>query len=104
MFTLTLDLPNLPKGGDLEIDGLGTFQNGSSFEISDEQANAFSTKDSTLKTTTHEDGKLSNVIVPGRTLVEAFKDHPYITVVAKSNTSVKPSNVNSKDNEDKVGE
>lgn len=60
MYTLTVNLPNLVEGAEVEIDKLGVFQNGGTYEITPEQEHHF-------------------VISHGRTLGQAFKDHPNIS-------------------------
>jgi hypothetical protein len=40
-YKLTVDMPNLNKGEVVNISGLGDFKNGSTTEVSEEQANQF---------------------------------------------------------------
>lgn len=41
MYEMTVDLPTLPKGEPVQIVGLGTFENGSSFTVSKEEAERY---------------------------------------------------------------
>lgn len=43
VYELTLDQPNLPKGELVQIPGLGTFENGSTYDIDADQAYSFRT-------------------------------------------------------------
>lgn len=71
-YSLTVDYPNMPKGQELSIVGLGTFKNGSTTTISDEEAQMF------------RDMQVANNM-EDRTLLAAFKDSDYVTVeVAKT--------------------
>lgn len=40
-YTLTIDHPNLPKGAEVEIPGLGLFKNRSTTTLTDEQVETF---------------------------------------------------------------
>lgn len=83
MYSLTLDLPNLDKGAEVELDGLGVFKNGETHEISDEDAENFRMRHQTQKLVkvNKKTGASTYEEVPGPTLVEAFADHPSIKVV-----------------------
>jgi len=94
MYTISINLPDLPEGTEVEVDGLGVFANGSTNDISDELADMFQAKHSTIQTEIGEDGNHQNSIVPGRTLEEAFEGNTSIVVEGKSKaaaTSVKPA-------------
>lgn len=41
MATMTINLPNRPKGSKVEVDGLGEFVNGETVELTDEQLDNF---------------------------------------------------------------
>ena len=86
MYTIAIDLPNLPEGSALEIDGLGEFQNGQTFDISDELADTYQARKAVLVSEYDEEGHLHNSLEAGPTLMEAFADHPFIKVTAKSGT------------------
>lgn len=92
MYTISIDLPDLPKGTDVDVDGLGTFENGSVNDISDELAESFRTHHATIDTKLGEDGSHQNSIVLGRSIEEAFADNPNITVEKASKAvPVKPA-------------
>lgn len=87
-YTLTLDLPNLGEGGEVEVNGLGVFENNKTHEIDGELAENFRMRHQTQKLV-KVDKKTQRPIyedVPGPTLEEAFRDHPYIKVVEKKAT------------------
>lgn len=96
MHTISIDLPDLPKGTEVEVDGLGKFENGYTYDITDEQADYFRIKHQTLHTELGENGSQQNSIVLGLSLEEAFADHPYIKVaegkVAKVKKASTPTN------------
>jgi len=70
-FTLTVDDPSYPPGTPIGIPGLGEFENGSTTDISPEQAEAFSLANSTQEAEYDEDGELVVTTTPGPTLDEA---------------------------------
>jgi hypothetical protein len=40
-YKIKVDLPNRPKGAEISIPGLGAFENGKTYDVTDEQAGAF---------------------------------------------------------------
>ena len=88
MYTIAIDMPNLPKGGKLEIDGLGEFVNGETAEVSDVDADSYQARKATLDQKYDDQGFLHGTLVEGPTLDEVFKDHPYITVTYKADPVV----------------
>jgi isocitrate dehydrogenase len=89
MYTLAIDLPNLPKDGTVIIDGLGEYKNGVVSEVSDEEANAYQAGKAILVSDYDNEGKLHTSLTPGPTLVEAFANHPHIKVAVKAATTTK---------------
>lgn len=71
MYQLELDYPNMPKGQELSIPGLGTYQNGSTTVISKEEADSF------------RQYQVDNGM-PDRTLLQAFTGAEYVTVTTVS--------------------
>jgi hypothetical protein len=80
VYKISFNLPNLPKGGEIDITGLHVenpdgstnyFQNGKTYEISDAMAENFR-----LQQPVVVDGEE----VPGAPLDKAFKDNPNIKV------------------------
>jgi len=57
-FKLTIDMPNLAPDGKVAIMGLGEFQNGKSYEVSDELAEAFRQAHATVQDKRGDKGEL----------------------------------------------
>lgn len=68
MYKITIDYPNMPKGQEVSIPGLGTFENGSTTTVTKEQSDAFRAYQ-------------KDVGMPDKTLLESFKGAEYVTVV-----------------------
>jgi hypothetical protein len=66
-YQLKVNFPGTHKGQELTIPGLGTFKNGSSTEVSDEDADSFRAYQTSNN-------------MPDQTLLQAFKDDPYVEV------------------------
>lgn len=76
MYKITFNFPNLPKGGEVDITGLNhIFENGSTYTISEEEAQAFRDHNPVVL---ESDG--DGVYGPGPTLLEAFKDNKHVKV------------------------
>jgi hypothetical protein len=80
MYTVEVNLPNVAKGQPVEIDGLGTFVNGETAEVSEGDAQSFRQKHSTMRTEYDEEGRMTNTVEQGPTLSQAFKGNKNITV------------------------
>jgi hypothetical protein len=80
MYNLTIDLPNLAKGAEVDIDGLGRFENGGSYEISDDEAEAFRTKHQTVTSEYDSEGNLHTTLEKGPTVAQAFSGDKNVTV------------------------
>lgn len=91
MFTITIDLPDLPKGTEVDIDGLGTFENGGSYDITDDENYDFQVRHQTISTVTSGAGHVSNTLVLGPALDEAFANHKHIKVEEAKSKDVKKS-------------
>ena len=78
MYKLEVNLPNRDKGSIVNITGLGTFVNGESYDISDEDAQRFMQLGSHLVRRGRKN--LTYSMVEGPDLAEAFKDFEGITV------------------------
>lgn len=87
MYTVQIDMPTLPKGHEVEIDGLGQFENGSTVEVSKEDAEAFRVKHQAVVMTTDKDGNNHIEVFPGPTLLQAFKDNDTIVVSTSKSKS-----------------
>jgi hypothetical protein len=93
MYKITLNLPGLPKSGEgseVEIAGIGRLQNGKTYDISEEEAQAFRNANSNnapVEGKTGPDGETLYETQPGPTLLQAFKDNKFVTVEkTKSNS------------------
>jgi hypothetical protein len=67
MYKITIDYPNMPKGQEVTIHGLGTFKNGSTTVVEKDDADMF-------RVYQRDTG------LPDRTLLQAFQKSEYITV------------------------
>lgn len=76
MYKLHVKLPNAGSGVEVNITGLGTFENGKVYDISKEQAEAFRVANGHIVAGEHGEPKHEL----GPTLVEAFKDREGIKV------------------------
>lgn len=73
-YKLTVDLPDLPKGELVQIPGLGTFENGSSYEVTQEEADGYRVYHQFVKPVTNKDGAIVGAETElGNTLLEAAK-------------------------------
>lgn len=80
MYEVTVNVDSLPKGADVDIDGLGRFKNGSTTKVSKEDAHAFQVKHSTQSFSHTEEGVLEVETELGPTVYEAFKSTDGIDV------------------------
>jgi hypothetical protein len=67
MYQISIDYPNMPKGQEVSIPGLGTYKNGSTTVVSNEEANAFRAYQ-------------VDVGMPDQTLLQSFVGSEYVTV------------------------
>lgn len=82
-YEVTLDLPGTPKGEPVQIVGLGTFDNGSTFEVTKEEAEyyrAFHVRQEPI-VDDETQAILGSEAVLGPTLLQAFKDTEGVEVV-----------------------
>lgn len=88
MYKITFDLPNLAPGAEVEVNGLGRFENGKTYEIDDEQAQTFRDRHMVFDTEYDEvptnDGGTTKVPryvpKPGPTVLQAFENTVGVTV------------------------
>lgn len=90
MYSIAIDLPNLPEGGTLIIDGLGEFTNGTTTDVSEEDALSYQSRNAEIESDYDDEGKLHTSLKAGKTLLEVFANHPFIKVTDKSATSAAP--------------
>ena len=81
MYEVSIDQPNLPKGAEVQIHGLGVFKNGDSATVSKEDAERFRS----LYSTVDNNGRT----VQGPTLAQASKTMYGVTVTKSSGSDDK---------------
>lgn len=84
-YTVKVNDPALPDGHEVEVPGLGVFKNGSTRQISEEQAEYFRDVNSQLVDVETDDrpawtGAAAVERQRGPTVLQAFKDHPVVSV------------------------
>ena len=73
-YKMTVDVPHLPKGAPIQIVGLGTFENGSTVEVSKEDADHYRDVHGRQEPQHDEDGSLVGMSrEKGPTLLQASK-------------------------------
>jgi len=80
MYKVVIDKPNLAEGATIELDGLGIFANGGTYEVSDEEAATFRTRHSTTISRHDKRGRLVQRIVEGPDLITAFDNDEGVTI------------------------
>lgn len=81
MYKMTVDFPNLSKGAEVQIDGLGIFENGYEHPIADDLAQDYRTHHSHIVEELDEGGEvISRTVEQGPTLLQAFSGHESITI------------------------
>lgn len=81
MYTIKFDFPNLPKGGEIDITGLAViFENGKEYSISKTVAEGYRLHNQHPVVPTDPDPQAPIKYELGPTLLDAFKDHPHVTV------------------------
>lgn len=86
-YTVKVNDPALPDGQEVEVPGLGVFKNGSTRQISEEQAEYFRDINARLVDVETDDrpafaGAAAVELQRGPTVLAAFKDHPVVSVEA----------------------
>lgn len=86
-YKVTVNDPALPDGSEVEVPGLGVVANGSTRQISEEDAENFRTVHSALVDVETDDrpawtGAAGVELHRGPTVLAAFKDHPTVSVEA----------------------
>jgi hypothetical protein len=81
MYKITVNLPGTPQGEEVEIAGIGRIKNGSTYEVSQEEAELFRTlHPRPVEAGRGEGGETIYETRPGPTLHEAFKNNEHVTV------------------------
>jgi hypothetical protein len=74
MYELTIDQPNLPKGEPIQIVGLGTFENGSTYTITKDQNESYRAAHARQVPIIGENDEiLGSEVEPGPTVLQASK-------------------------------
>lgn len=95
MYKMTVDFPNLAKGAEVQIDGLGIFENGYEHTISDELAQSYRAAHPKTVDEVDDDGELvERKLEQGPTLLTAFKDSLGIVVEVVQKTKNKQADEN----------
>ena len=83
-YEVSLDLPGMPKGELVQIPGLGTFENGTSFDVTEEQANAYRVYHQRVDMVYDEETNelLGSEASVGPTLLQAYKNEQGVDVAA----------------------
>lgn len=80
MYILEVAMDNLAKGTEIQIDGLGIFKNGSSYEISADAAKEYQSRNAVPSFEHTADGTVVTEMVAGSTILQDFKHVQGITV------------------------
>lgn len=91
VYELTVDQPNLPKGELVQIPGLGTFKNGSSYPVTKAEADAYRTYHSKVVTVDDKDDEDfgGSRLELGPTLLQASKTMYGVEVVTSEAADTK---------------
>jgi len=106
-YEVTVNNPAWGKGTEVEIPGLGLVKNGETVHVDAEQAEAFKAYHTSAVALYYEDtpeaeGELAGYAnEPGRTVLEAFKHTPYVTVATTGQKNKKDKPEDKNENEDK---
>lgn len=92
VYEITFDLPGTPKGQEVMVAGLGTFANGSTYEVTEGEAEAYRSYHTSLKYEYDKDNNLVGATAePGPTLLQAFSKTDGVDVTTvQSKTDNKP--------------
>ena len=83
MYKMTVDFPNLAKGAEVQIDGLGIFENGFEHTIDAELAQSYRDHHTTIVEDFDADGTIvGRHTEQGPTLLQAFQNHNGITIAS----------------------
>ena len=91
-YQISLDFPGTPKGQELSIPGLGTYKNGSTSEVTEDEANLFRAYQASNN-------------MPDTTLIQSFQKDPYVSVSrVHEEKEEAPKNKGAKADEEKEGD
>lgn len=100
MYEITVDNPNSPKGEPIQIPGLGTFENGSTYVVSKDEAASYRAYHATQTTVrgADDDSIFGADLEQGPTLLQAAKNMYGVEVSTVSSDDAKTSKNASKSN------
>jgi hypothetical protein len=98
-YKVTVNDPAVPKGAEVEVPGLGVFPNGSTTQVSEQEAEAYRDNNAVLADVETDDrpawtGAAGVELRRGPTVLQAFEGHPVVSVEATKEAPVgqsKPS-------------
>ena len=71
-YVITIDHPNLPKGAEIQIAGLGEFKNGEEYVVSDEEHDDFRRYHGKVQPVVDKEGAIvGSKLEPGPTLIQS---------------------------------
>jgi hypothetical protein len=74
VYEIAFDLPGFAKGEEVQVAGLGTFENGSTYQVTKAEAESYRSYNTSLKYEYDEDNNLVGATAePGPTLLQAFE-------------------------------
>lgn len=74
MYKVTISMPNLAEGATVELDGLGIFENGGVYEVTDTEAETFAQKHKIITTAFNKKGTSLRIELDGPNLSSAFDE------------------------------
>jgi len=91
MYKMVIDFPNLAKGAEVQILGLGIFSNGDTHIIDDDAAQNYRDHNTSIVEDFDEDGAVvGRHTEQGPTLLQAFHNHTGVTVEVAEGKREKP--------------
>ncbi len=79
---IKVDDPTAPSGAPFTIKGLGSFENGSATEVSEEEEATFRSANAVVEMTTDDKGNTTPSVQEGPTVREAVKSMANVSVVS----------------------
>lgn len=86
-YEIEINQPNLPEGEPIQVPGLGTFENGQTYDVTEEEGNSYRAFHSYQEPIIGENNEVLGAnTLPGRDLAEAFEGAYGITVTKTDKT------------------
>ena len=80
MYHIAFNSTELPRGAEIEVDGLGVFKNKSEYDVSKDDAEAYRQRHVQQTSEYDKDGNLIVTTEPGPTLLQAFHGREDVVV------------------------